>query len=305
MFLSFCCRYARPSSRSSAVGMSSSVSPSCTIAKATSGWMPTMTVGAPRRRIMCEISSRVREANESMTSIAVTSTMTPVDRWRTTCWTSAVRSSRRSASDNAAWMVAMRTPPCLRMGTCTQPLPPFPRTLLRVDDLVTQQPLGLLDAALQVADGVHLAQIHADCNKGLRDFGRQARYDHRGAEQTRGFHRLHQVIGHRDVHRGHAGDVDDDDLGAVGANGPPELFGQLPRALRIDDADDRQDEQPLAHLQHRRRQLADRFLLLADDALALLHETDRHGIGDAVGRGLIGVQDAVELFKVGLVLGEQ
>jgi len=29
------------------------------------------------QRIMCEISSRVREANESMTSIAVTSTMTP------------------------------------------------------------------------------------------------------------------------------------------------------------------------------------------------------------------------------------
>ena len=39
-----------------------------------------MTVSAPRSRIMCEISSSVREANESMTSIAVTSTMTPEDR---------------------------------------------------------------------------------------------------------------------------------------------------------------------------------------------------------------------------------
>jgi len=46
------------------------------------------------------------------------------------------------------------------------------------------------------------------------------------------------------------------------------------RALRIDHADDRQNQQPLAHLQHWCGQLPDRFLLLPDDALALFHESD-------------------------------
>ena len=83
-----------------------------------------------------------------------------------------------------------------------------------------------------------------------------------------------------------------------------QLLGQLARALRIDDADDRQDEQALADLEHRRRQLADRLLLLADDALALLHEADGHGGRDAVGGRLVRVQDAVQLVEV-LVVGRE
>jgi hypothetical protein len=62
---------------------------------------------------------------------------------------------------------------------------------------------------------------------------------------------------------------------------------------------------PLAHLQHRRRQLADRFLLLSDDALALLHEAHGHRVGDAVGRGLVGVENAVQLVEVFVILGKQ
>lgn len=64
-------------------------------------------------------------------------------------------------------------------------------------------------------------------------------------------------------------------------------------------------QQLLAHLQHRRRQLADGLLLLADDALAFLDEADAHGVGDAVGRRLVGVQDAVEHVELGLILLEQ
>ena len=60
--------------------MSSRVSPSWTIANATSGWMPTMTVSAPRKRIMWAIALNVRTAKESMTSSTVTSTMTPRER---------------------------------------------------------------------------------------------------------------------------------------------------------------------------------------------------------------------------------
>jgi hypothetical protein len=67
----------------------------------------------------------------------------------------------------------------------------------------------------------------------------------------------------------HAGDVDDDDLGAVGADAAQQLIGELRRALIVEDTDDRQDEQPFAHLQYGRRELAQCVLLLTDDALTL------------------------------------
>ena len=57
--------------------MSSNTSPSWTIAKATSGCSPTITVSAPRNRVMWAIVRIDRAANESITSIAVTSTMMP------------------------------------------------------------------------------------------------------------------------------------------------------------------------------------------------------------------------------------
>ena len=53
------------------------VRPSCTIAYATSGWMPTRTVSAPRKRAASAIPRSVRVANESITSSSVTSTITP------------------------------------------------------------------------------------------------------------------------------------------------------------------------------------------------------------------------------------
>ena len=75
--------------------------------------------------------------------------------------------------------------------------------------------------------------------------------------------------------------------------------------MRIDDADDRQNEKALAHLQHWRRQLADRFLLLPDDTLALFDESYGHRVRDAVRRGLIAVENAVQFFDVVLVFVEQ
>ena len=99
------------------------VSPSCTIANATSGWIPTMTVSAPRRRVMWARSRRVRTANESITSSAVTSTMTPRARSLPTRSNSASRSWERSSSVSADWMEAIRYDPCLRIGTSTEYLP--------------------------------------------------------------------------------------------------------------------------------------------------------------------------------------
>src|SRR5437762_6156503 len=102
-----------------------------------------------------------------------------------------------------------------------------------------------------------------------------------------------------------ARDVDHDDLGAIDPDAAEQLLGELTRALRVDDANDREDQQSLAHRQHRGRELADRFLLLADDPLALLDKAHGHRIGDAVGGRLIGVLDTIELREVCPIPGEQ
>ena len=113
------------------------------------------------------------------------------------------------------------------------------------------------------------------------------------------------MVGDRNVHGRHACDINDDDLCTVGANPAEQLLSQLPGALRVDHADNRENQEPLTNLQDWRREFTNGFLLLANDALALLNETNRHGVGDAVCRRLVRVQDAVELFEIGLVLCEE
>src|SRR5829696_3683893 len=172
-------------------------------------------------------------------------------------------------------------------------------------DRVAQDPLGLLDAALEVADRVDLAELDAERDEGLGDLGGEARDDHVRAHQARRVDGLDQVVGHRGVDRRDAGDVDHDHLRAVRADAPQQLLRELAGALAVEDADDRQDQEPLADLQHRRGELSDRLLLLADDALALLDEVDRHGVRDPVRGGLVGVEDLVEVVEVRLVLLEE
>src|SRR4029450_12473758 len=271
--------------------------------------MPTMTVSAPRSLIMWATSRRVRVANESMTSRAVTSTITPRARTLLTDTTSVSRSCLRSSSVRADCTVAMRYAPCLRIGTCTKPSPPLRgvrrRRLLHRHDLVAQEPLGLFDTALEVADGVHLAEVDTDVDECLGDLGRQAGDDDDRPEEARGLDRLDQVVRDGRVDVGDAGDIQHDDLGPVGPDAAQELLGELARALRVDDADDRQDEQTLADLEHRSRQLANRLLLLRDAPLALLAEPDGARARDPVGGGLVGVEDTVQLVEVVAILREQ
>src|SRR5215218_1999511 len=158
-------------------------------------------------------------------------------------------------------------------------------------DGVAQDPLGLLDAALQVADRVDLAELDAERDERLGDLGREPRDDHARAHEARGVDGLDEVVRDRRVDRRDARDVDHDDLRAVRADAAQQLLRELARPLAVEDADDREDQEPLADLQHRRRELPDRLLLLADDALALLHEVDRQRVGDAVGGRLVGVED--------------
>ena len=113
------------------------------------------------------------------------------------------------------------------------------------------------------------------------------------------------MIGHRRVNGGHTRNVDNHHFGAVLTDTSQQLFGQLARALSVNDADDGQNQQTLANLEHRRGKFADRFLLLANDAFAFLHEAHRNGVGDAVGSRLVGVQHAVEQLEIGLIFFEQ
>jgi hypothetical protein len=113
------------------------------------------------------------------------------------------------------------------------------------------------------------------------------------------------MVGHRFVDVGNPRDVDDDHAGPVRADRPQELVGELVGPLLVEHSDDREDQQAFAHLQHRRGQLAQRVLLLADDPLALLDEAARHGVRDPVRRGLVGVEHAVEHLEVVAVLLEE
>src|SRR5690242_15683442 len=162
------------------------------MANATSGWIPTITVSAPRSRVIMAIPRSERETKESMTSSDVTSTMIPRDRWRVTCAITSSRSCSTSVSVSADWIDAIRNGPCLRIGTATSasdreigdpsrsregaPSRSVFGLLERLpgDDGVAQQSLGLLDAALEVADRVDLRQVHAERDERLRDLRGEA-----------------------------------------------------------------------------------------------------------------------------------
>src|SRR5438128_1678746 len=169
--------------------MPSSVSPSCTMVNATSGWMPTMTVSAPRNLSMWAMARSVRVAKESMTSSTVTSIITPRERYCPTCAARSSRKPMRSSSESTDWMLAIRQSRCLRIGTRM--------LLLDEADLVAQESFGFFESALEVAHGVHFAQIHANGDQGLGNLGGKTGDNDAGAHEPGGLDGLDQVIGHR------------------------------------------------------------------------------------------------------------
>src|SRR5215217_2733775 len=281
--------------------------PRRTIAKATDGWMPTITVSAPRSRAAWARLSRVREPKESMTSRAATSMMTPLARWVPICSTRSCWNWTISRSFSASWIEAMRYLPCRRIETSISTIQSVQMVVDRfgLGDLESEQALRLFDAALEVADSVHLAKVDPDGHQGLGDLGGQAGEDHAGPHQPGGVHGLDQVVGDLGVDVGDAGDVQHHHLGPMAADAGQQLLGELVGALLVQHPDDGQDEDPLADLEHRGGQLPDRLLLLADDAFAFADKAHRHGVGDTVGGRLIGVQDPVQQLEVLLVLLEQ
>jgi hypothetical protein len=78
------------------------------MAKATSGWMPTTTVTAPRSRAISPMVRRVRAPKESSTSSAATSMITPRDRCWPICSTRSSRNRTICVSSSAVWIEAIR-----------------------------------------------------------------------------------------------------------------------------------------------------------------------------------------------------
>src|SRR5438876_1136514 len=128
-----------------------------------------------------------------------------------------MRRFSRSASDNAAWMVAMRNWPCFRIGTSkwTFLLPDGLSRIRHRHDFVSQKLFGLFDAALQITDGVHLSKIHADGDEGLGDFRGKTGDDNGRTKEARGFDGLDEVVRDRNVHGGHTGNVNNDGFRAI------------------------------------------------------------------------------------------
>ena len=121
----------------------------------------------------------------------------------------------------------------MRIGTC-EVLDPASRVrgglILRQDDLVAQQALGLFDTALEIADGVHLAQVHPDVDERLGDLGRQPRHDDVGAEQSGRLDGLHEVVRHGRVDVGHPVMSSTTTFARL-VRSPEQLLRELPRAL--------------------------------------------------------------------------
>jgi len=93
----------------------------------------------------------------------------------------------------------------------------------------------------------------------------------------------------------------------VGADRTQQLLGGPCRARwAVKHADDRQDQELLAHLQQRgvdsSRMASCCWRMMRSRSCT---KTDAHGVGDAVGGGLVGVEHPVQQVEVGLVLLEQ
>src|ERR671936_2676957 len=104
-----------------------------------------------------------------MTSIPATSTTTPRARVSPTRLVISSRSSSTSTSLRADWMDAIRKSPCFRIGTA------IPASLFALGQrfgrnrhVVTEQSLGFFEAALQVPDRLHHAEVDAQIDECLR-----------------------------------------------------------------------------------------------------------------------------------------
>src|SRR5919201_4639894 len=134
---------------------------------------------------------------------------------------------------------------------------------------VPNQAIRFLETALEIPDRPHHAQVDAEVDERLSDLRRETRDDRARAHESCCLDGLDEVVRDRQVDPGHAGDVDYHDARPVGLDRAQQLLGELARPRRVEDADDRENEQALPDLENRCRELVNRLLLLPDHPFAL------------------------------------
>ena len=146
--------------------------PSRTIVKATSGWMPTITVSAPRNRAISAMRAQGQggervddveggdvddDAARAVLADLLDEVVLEADQL------GVVQGSVDRCDQGAIPVAGSTRAPVRRSRAVASPS-------FRVTR-VAEQPLGLFEPTLQVADGVHLAQVDPDGHEGLGDLG--------------------------------------------------------------------------------------------------------------------------------------
>src|ERR1700749_1077970 len=196
-----------PRSTFSAVRTPSSDRPSSTSVMATAGCMPTTTGVASRTLARPEMLASMRPTNESTISSAEMSISTPFAPVFSICADRSSCSASATWSCRSTWMVTSSTRPILRIG------------MRSISGLVARDDeTGLLHGKLQRIGqrrlGGDALQVDAQVHDGLRDLRADAADDAVRAHQADRRDGLQQVLRDQGVDGGHAGDVDDRELGA-------------------------------------------------------------------------------------------
>ena len=133
---------------------------------------------------MWAVSRSVRVANESRMSRAVRSMITPRERSRADPFHQGVPQLRQigirqGRLDGGDEVVALLENRDFHLAA-----PLSLDSFAHGGDLVAQDMLGFLDPSLQIANRVHLAQVHADVDQRLGDVRREAGDDDRCAKKA-------------------------------------------------------------------------------------------------------------------------
>jgi len=204
------------------------------MANATSGWIPTITVSAPRRRIIWAISSAC--ATQRNPYVPSPSRQRSCPRAKTDdALNKAMRRCSRSASERAAWIVAIEL--SLFQNRNFSKLTFFqgrlgcknPRAISTRARLVAEQSLSLLNTHPANRRRIHLPRSTPMLTRSGQ-FREERPVTMTVAPRSVKPHGLNQVVGNGHVHGRDTCDIDDHDLGAVGADTAEQLFGGVWRA---------------------------------------------------------------------------
>src|SRR5688572_11734028 len=205
-----------PRSTFNAVLTPGSDSPSSTSVIATAGRMPTTTVCVSKILAIPAMLPSTLPMNESTTSSAEMSTISPRAR------VSAIRDMMSSCSVMASrscmstWIVTRRQLPMRRIGirSIASPLGSRWRAVAVPGHRETASGERDRERVGERGLGGHVAEVDSEMHDGLRDLRANAADDALGAHQPGGRHRLQEVLRHERVDRGHPGDVENGVRGA-------------------------------------------------------------------------------------------